>query len=112
VAGIVTAHVFDVVPGSEETATLWIELVTDEPTRASAIVSEAFPGEFVSVAVTEAFGVRLVAVTDRAGWATAREATLEVPPPGDGEVTVMARFDELVARSLAGMVAVSWVGLT
>src|SRR5262249_6603299 len=106
-----TAHTFDVVPGSEETATVWIEVVTDEPTRASVIASEAFPGGFVSVAVTEAFGVRLVAVTDRAGWARPREATLDVPPPGDGVVTLMARFDAPVARSLAGMAAVSWVGL-
>ena len=109
-AGIVTAHAFDVVPGSEETATVWIELA--EPTGASAIVSDAFPGGFDSVAVTESPGVALVALTDKAGWTRASEAALEVPPPGDGVPTVMARFDALVARSLAGMVAVSWVGLT
>jgi hypothetical protein len=112
VAGIVTVHVFDVVPGSEETATVWTELVTVEPTGASAIVSDTFPGGFDSVAVREASGLVLVALTGKAGWARASEAALEVPPPGDGVFTLMARFDALVARSLAGMAAVSWVELT
>ena len=112
VAGIVTAHAFDVVPGSEETATVWIELVTAEPTGASAIVSDAFPGGFDSVAMREALGVALVALTDKAGWVRASEAALEVPPPGDGVLTLIARFDAPVARSLAGMAAVIWVGLT
>ena len=70
------------------------------------------PGRLLIVAVTVKPGGPVVAFTVTEGCVRVRVRALVVPPPGLGVTTVMFRLVAVVARSLAGRAAVSWVGST
>ena len=85
-------------------------MLSAEPTWARASHEPAL-GPLLSVAVTGPPGGELVVLAVRPGPVMVRDWAPEVPPPGAGVNTVMLSAPELT-RSLARMVAVSWVADT
>ena len=105
---MITSHVRLLTPAA--TNVYWRYVLVGETTTARATRAPSI-GLLLMVAVIAPPGCTLVALTATPGPVMVTDWAAEVPPTGAGVNTVMLSAPELT-RSLARMVAVSWVADT